>query len=91
MEESIKLYAVRNKKGFWFRAKGYGGHGNSWVESLNDAKLYTKEHGHDYNVGGSNQCFNTGATNDWNAISNARRSIRSIEMYFLQWKWICRT
>jgi len=38
----LKLYAVQNKDGQWFRSKGYGGYGKSWVDSLDKAKLYTK-------------------------------------------------
>jgi hypothetical protein len=38
----MKLYAVRNQDGQYFRAKGYGGYGNSWVNELEKAKLYSK-------------------------------------------------
>ena len=38
----MTLYAVRNKEGKWFRAKGFGGCGASWVESLTKAKIYPK-------------------------------------------------
>ena len=38
----MKLYAVRNQEGKYFRAKGYGGYGNSWVKELEKAKLYSK-------------------------------------------------
>jgi hypothetical protein len=40
--KSIKFYAVRNKEGKWFRAKGYGGYGETWVEELNRARIYNK-------------------------------------------------
>lgn len=38
----LVLYAVRSQDGKWFRAKGYGGYGESWVDDLTSAKLYTK-------------------------------------------------
>ncbi len=38
----MKLYAVRNKEGKYFRAIGYGGYGRSWVETLEKAKFYSK-------------------------------------------------
>jgi hypothetical protein len=41
-ESNIELYAVRNRDGQWFRAKGYGGAGLSWVDSLASAKIYPK-------------------------------------------------
>jgi len=40
--KSLKFYAVRNKEGKWFRAKGYGGYGETWVEELNRARIYNK-------------------------------------------------
>lgn len=36
----FKLYVVRNAEGMFFRAKGYGGSGESWVDSLDRAKIY---------------------------------------------------
>ena len=44
MQQEIKLvlFAVRNNEGKFFRAKGYGGGGNSWVEDINKAKIYGK-------------------------------------------------
>lgn len=40
---TITLYAIRNSKGEWFRAKGRDGYGKkTWNEDLNIAKLYTK-------------------------------------------------
>lgn len=42
MDEKLKLYAVRNKEGKWFRAKGQGGHGESWVDGLTTARIYGK-------------------------------------------------
>jgi hypothetical protein len=38
----VRIYAVRNKKGQWFRRKGYGGYGESWVDDFKQARLYTK-------------------------------------------------
>ena len=38
----LELYAVRNKEGKWFRAKGYGGYGETWVDDINQAKFYAK-------------------------------------------------
>ena len=38
----MTLYAVRNKDGKWFHAKGYSGSGATWVESLTKAKIYPK-------------------------------------------------
>jgi len=41
--EDLKLYAVRSKDGKWFRRKGYGGYGNSWVNTLTGgARIYNK-------------------------------------------------
>lgn len=41
-EIHLELYAVRNKDGKWFRAKGYGGYGDSWVPDIKNAKIYAK-------------------------------------------------
>jgi len=38
----MTLYAVRNKDGQYFRAKGYGGSGETWVDSLSRARIYPK-------------------------------------------------
>lgn len=40
--QKIKLYAVRNKEGNWFRAKGYGGYGKTWTCDIKRARLYAK-------------------------------------------------
>lgn len=37
---SILRYAVRNKQGQWFRAKGYRGYGDSWTDDPGRARLY---------------------------------------------------
>jgi len=42
MEINLTLYAVQNEKGQYFRAKGYGGTGNTWVDDINKAKIYPK-------------------------------------------------
>jgi len=42
MENEILVYAVRNSNNEWFRAKGYGGYGKSWVSALDQAKIFTK-------------------------------------------------
>ena len=39
---SLSLYAVRNKEGKYFRAKGYGGYGSNWVDNIEQAKIYPK-------------------------------------------------
>lgn len=38
----LELYAVRNKEGKYFRSKGYGGYGDTWVNDLKSAKIYAK-------------------------------------------------
>lgn len=38
----FKLYVVRNSEGKYFRAKGYGGSGESWVEDLQKARIYSR-------------------------------------------------
>lgn len=40
-EFNLELY-VRNKSGQFFRAKGYGGYGASWVDGINKARIYNK-------------------------------------------------
>jgi hypothetical protein len=41
--ESLEFYVVRSKDGKYLRSKGYGGYGQSWVEELKKAKVYTKK------------------------------------------------
>jgi hypothetical protein len=36
------LYAVQNTDGQWFRRKGYGGYGKTWVSDFSNARIYTK-------------------------------------------------
>ena len=38
----MNIYVVRNREGRFFRAKGFGGSGQSWVEDLGKARFYTK-------------------------------------------------
>lgn len=38
----LKLYAVRNQEGKFFRSKGCGGYGDSWVDSINKGKIYPR-------------------------------------------------
>jgi hypothetical protein len=38
----MTMYAVRNKDGQYFHAKGYCGHGDTWVDSLKKARIYPK-------------------------------------------------
>lgn len=42
IEVELSLYVVRNKEGKYFRAKGYGGYGNTWVDDINKCKVYGK-------------------------------------------------
>lgn len=37
----MNVYIVRNN-GQFFRAKGYGGSGDSWVDTMDKARVYTK-------------------------------------------------
>jgi hypothetical protein len=41
--ETLEFYVVRSKDGKYLRAKGFSGSGNSWVEELKRAKVYTKK------------------------------------------------
>lgn len=40
MSDGLKLYAVRNAEGLWFHAVGIGGRGESWVPTLETARVY---------------------------------------------------
>lgn len=42
MEQLLELYAVRNQEGQWFRRKGYGGYGETWVDDFKLARIYNK-------------------------------------------------
>lgn len=39
---TLDFYAVRNKEGKWFRRKGYGGYGDTWVDDIKKARIYGK-------------------------------------------------
>lgn len=41
--EALEFYVVRSKDGKYLRAKGYNGYGDSWVDDLKKAKVYTKK------------------------------------------------
>ena len=45
MSDELRFYAVRNAEGKWFRRKGYGGYGDTWVTELTKARVYTKPGG----------------------------------------------
>lgn len=38
----LTFFLIRNQEGKFFRAKGFSGHGQSWVEDVRDAKVYQK-------------------------------------------------
>jgi hypothetical protein len=38
----LELYVVMNSSGQFFRAKGYGGYGNTWISDIKKAKTYGK-------------------------------------------------
>ncbi len=45
IQEQIKnlvLFVVVNQEGKFFRAKGYNGYGETWVDDINKARLYAK-------------------------------------------------
>lgn len=42
INNELVLYVVRNSKGQYFRAKGFSGSGESWVDDINKAKIYGK-------------------------------------------------
>lgn len=39
---SIAFFVVQNSEGKFFRRKGYGGHGDTWVDGLATARVWTK-------------------------------------------------
>ena len=43
--EPLELFAIQNKEGQWFRRKGYGGYGPSWVDDFKLARIYTNPRG----------------------------------------------
>lgn len=43
MEILLKLYAIQNKDGKWFKSRGFRNYGRtSWVDTLEEAKIYSK-------------------------------------------------
>ncbi len=40
---NVKVYAVQDREGKFFRAKGYGGSGDSWTDDPKKARLYLKQ------------------------------------------------
>lgn len=40
--DELFFYVVRNSDGDFFRAKGYGGYGKTWVSEIIKARVYTK-------------------------------------------------
>lgn len=44
-EPLLKLYVIKSKDGKYFRAKGYGGYGDSWVDNIKKARVYQKPNG----------------------------------------------
>lgn len=40
--DTLEVYAVQNREGKWFRRKGYGGSGESWVDRFSAARIYNK-------------------------------------------------
>ena len=45
LKDPLVLYVVRNSEGRFFRSKGYRGYRESWVDSINEAKIYDKTGG----------------------------------------------
>ncbi len=41
-KEELCLYAIQSQDGKWFRRKGYGGSGESWVENFVQARVFSK-------------------------------------------------
>lgn len=39
---NVKVYAVQNREGKFFRRKGYGGGGDSWTDDIGKVRIYTK-------------------------------------------------
>jgi len=40
--ENLKFYIIKSKDGKYFRAKGYGGYGESWVGDIQSARVYQR-------------------------------------------------
>lgn len=39
---TIDLFIIRNAEGKYFRAKGYGGYGETWTDDIKRARIYTR-------------------------------------------------
>jgi len=39
-EDTVSFFAVRNREGKWYRARGFGGSGDSWVDTFGHARIY---------------------------------------------------
>lgn len=39
---NLELFVVKNSEGKFFRAKGYGGYGETWVDAVAKARIYAK-------------------------------------------------
>jgi hypothetical protein len=39
---NLDFFLVRNKEGKWFRRKGYGGSGDTWVDEIKRARVYAR-------------------------------------------------
>lgn len=39
---TVKFYAIVNNENKFFRRKGYGGYGESWVDDIERARIYAK-------------------------------------------------
>lgn len=39
---TLDFYAIRSHDGKWFRAKGYSGRGDNWVDDVKSAKIYQR-------------------------------------------------
>jgi len=42
MINKLEIFVVKSKDGKYFRAKGYSGYGQSWVDDIQKAKIYIK-------------------------------------------------
>jgi hypothetical protein len=42
MSIELKVYVVRNQDGQFFKAKGFGGSGPTWVDDIQRARIYPK-------------------------------------------------
>lgn len=42
---TLEFYAIRNQEGKWFREKGYGGSGATWVDDVKKARIWQRTAG----------------------------------------------